>query len=76
MSPKLPITTPAAIIKALQRGGFYVHHQTGSHIYLKHPNMLNKRVTVPFHRRDLSKGTIKSILKQAGLTVGQLKELM
>ena len=34
------------------------------------------RVTVPVHRKDIKIGTLSSILKQAGLTVEEFRELL
>lgn len=47
-------------------------HSKGSHrIYYNETN--GKRATVPFHRKDLPKGTLLSILRQAGLTKDDIK---
>lgn len=66
---KLPRIPSALLIRALQRARFYEYHRSGSHIQLRHPNSPNLRVTIPFQRKDLAPKTLKSILKQAGLTV-------
>jgi predicted RNA binding protein YcfA (HicA-like mRNA interferase family) len=56
------------IITALQKAG-WVHVATvGSHWQFKHPTR-SGRVTVPHPKRDLPKGTIRSIEKQSGLTL-------
>jgi len=64
--PKLPSLTPKKVIKLLERHGFVLDHSTGSHRVYYHPEK-RKRVTVPFHRKDIPKGTLASILKQAGI---------
>ncbi|MBF8303379.1 MAG: hypothetical protein HW396_1660 [Candidatus Dadabacteria bacterium] len=69
MSPPLPSLKPKEVLRALQRAGFYIHHQTGSHIILKHPSHPSKRVVLPYHNKDLKRGTLQSILKQAGLSL-------
>ena len=46
--------------------GWYMSKQIGPHRQYKHPTKKGK-VTVPFHRGDLDKGTVKSIFKQAGI---------
>jgi len=43
-------------------------HQTGSHIILRSENPPYRRLTVPDHK-EIAKGTLRSILRQAGLTV-------
>jgi predicted RNA binding protein YcfA (HicA-like mRNA interferase family) len=62
------------VVKALHRIGFVVDHQRGSHVFL-HNLEKNISVVVPDHK-ELKKGTLNSILKKAGLTVEQLKELI
>ena len=54
------------IEKILLADGWYLVKQVGSHRQYKHPTKPGK-VTIPFHRGDLDKGTVKSILTQAGL---------
>ncbi len=73
MSDGIPAVKPEALVRALTRAGFYVHHQTGSHVAMRHTEDRTKRVTIPRHRRDLKKGTLANILKQAGITIEELK---
>ncbi|MEQ8552336.1 MAG: type II toxin-antitoxin system HicA family toxin [Cyclobacteriaceae bacterium] len=54
------------IIKLIQKDGWYQVRQKGSHIQFKHPEKKGL-VTVPYPKSDLAKGTVNSILKQAGL---------
>jgi predicted RNA binding protein YcfA (HicA-like mRNA interferase family) len=74
--PKLPRIPSSLVIRALKRAGFYEFHQSGSHIQLRHTADSRRRVTIPFHRSDLTPKTLKSILKQAGLSVGKLLDLL
>lgn len=55
------------IIKFLKKKGFRIDHTTGSHYIFRHPKN-KKRVTIPYHSRDLPKGTLNSILKQAEIS--------
>ena len=64
--PKLPILTPKRLIKIIEKLGFQLDHKTGSH-YIFYNEEHKRRVTIPYHTRDLPKGTILSILKQAGI---------
>lgn len=57
---------PKELLKILKKEGWEVKEQRGSHIQLVHKNKSGK-VTVPNHNKDLKTGTLKSILKQAGL---------
>jgi predicted RNA binding protein YcfA (HicA-like mRNA interferase family) len=61
-------------VKALQRAGFEVRCQTGSHIILSQKDPY-KVVSVPNHK-ELNKSTLKSILRDAGLTVDEPIELL
>jgi predicted RNA binding protein YcfA (HicA-like mRNA interferase family) len=76
MSQHLPALRPVKVLKALQRGGFYVHHIKGSHHFLKHPDRPDLRVTVPVHSDDLKRKTLASIIDQAGLSVEAFLELL
>ncbi len=68
MKPRLSSISSRGVLKALQRAGFYVDRQSGSHVILKRDRD-RKRVTVPYHAADLYKGVVHSILAQAGMTV-------
>lgn len=61
-------------IKALQRIGFVVQRQRGSHIILRRDAPF-ARVSVPNHK-TLRLGTLRTLLHEAGLTVEQLLELL
>lgn len=54
------------IIGMLQADGWYLIHSVGSHHQYKHPTKPGK-VTVPHPRKDLPKGTVRNILRQAGI---------
>lgn len=58
--------TAKEILKELHKDGWYEIGQRGSHLNLKHPTKPGK-VTLPIHSGDLPRGTLNSILKQAGL---------
>ena len=75
MSGKLPAITPRKLIKALEKAGFEVHHIAGSHHILRHKQAA-LRITVPFHNRDLKAGTLHRIIKDAGLGIDELLDLL
>lgn len=60
--PKKPIEMEKIILA----DGWMFKNQEGSHRHYIHPIKLGK-VTIPFHNKDIPKGTENSILKQAGL---------
>lgn len=63
------------IIKVLEKKGFkLVRIKDSHHIYR---NFETKRMTiVPYHKKDLPKGTFIEILKQAGIKKDELKDLI
>ena len=73
--PRLPALTARAVERALQRAGFSHVRTKGSHRHYKKPGYPN-RVTVPQHRGDLRSGTVRAIIKAAGLTVEEFLELL
>lgn len=75
MTGLIPSISSKDMLRALEKADFYIHHQRGSHMILRHPSH-HRRVTLPIHHVDLHKGVIKSILNQAGLTNEELKELL
>ncbi|HPD32897.1 MAG TPA: type II toxin-antitoxin system HicA family toxin [Bacteroidota bacterium] len=56
---------PRELIKLLEENGFIFVRQSGSHaIYKKSQELM---VVVPIHNREIPKGTLNGILKDAGL---------
>ena len=62
--PKLPRIGGAECIKVLQRLGFLVARQRGSHVVMRRND---RGCVVPLHR-ELKVGTLHGVLKQAGVT--------
>lgn len=75
MSSRLPTLRPRAVVAALKKAGFIEHAQRGSHLALRHPVSM-RRTVVPMHTRDLNRGLLKEIIKQAGLTEDEFRELL
>ena len=74
---KLPALKPKKVLKALLRAGFYVHHQTGSHVQLRHSQKSHLRVTIPYHSKfDLPSSVINSILKQTEISKEEFLKLL
>ena len=57
----------------LQRAGFVIKRQSGSHVVLRHTD--GRQTYVAMHTGDVPGGTFRSILKQAGLTEEEFKKL-
>jgi len=66
--PKLPRVSGAELVRALQRLGFVVARQRGSHIVMRRGS---GGCVVPNHR-ELKTGTLAGVLKQAGVSVEEL----
>ena len=71
--PKLPIIKPRKILKILYRIGFIEVRSKGSHLQLKKGNLL---VTVPMHKKDLKPETLKSILRQARISIEEFEKYL
>ena len=64
---KLPAVRPREVIRFLERKGFILDHASGSHFIFYHP-VSRRRAVVPRHNRDMPKGTLLSLLREAGFT--------
>jgi predicted RNA binding protein YcfA (HicA-like mRNA interferase family) len=73
--PKLPVVSGIEVVKALAKIGYEVDHQTGSHVILREKEAPHRRLTVPRHS-ELARGTLRAIIRQAGLTVEEFLELL
>jgi predicted RNA binding protein YcfA (HicA-like mRNA interferase family) len=76
VSPRLPSLTAKQVLRALEAAGFLIHHQTGSHATLKNPTDPSRRITVPIHSRELPRGTLLAIVKQAGMTTDEFARFL
>ena len=73
--PKLPATKPRQVIRFLEQNGFVLDHTSGSHFIFYHP-ISKRRAVVPSHRRDLPKGTLMSLLREAGFSREELADFL
>lgn len=71
---KLPQANGFEVAKALQRLGFDIIRFRGSHLYLQRPGA--EVVCVPQHRASVPAGTLRSIVRQAGITVQELVDVL
>lgn len=66
-----PSLTPKELIKILESKGWVLKRIHGSHHY--YVNTISGKITViPMHNKDLAKGTLHAILKQAGIEKSEL----
>ena len=71
---KLPRVSGQQVVAALQRAGFRVVRQHGSHMILRRDNPFSQTV-VPAHR-ELDRGTLRAILRQINLSVEEFLGLL
>lgn len=70
--PRLPLVSGAETVRALERIGFVVLRQRGSHIILRRGSM---GCVVPNHR-EIKLGTLGGVLKQAGISADEFLEAL
>ncbi|MFB2936643.1 type II toxin-antitoxin system HicA family toxin [Aerosakkonemataceae cyanobacterium BLCC-F154] len=72
---KLPTVTGEELIAALEKIGFFVVRQKGSHVRMKHED--NRVVSIPVHAgKTIGKGLLLKILRDADLTKDELIDLL
>lgn len=73
----LPVVTGAEVVRALERAGLVVVRSSGSHHRMVHSDDPARATTVPVHAgRTIKRGTLRGIIKQAGLTVEEFRSLL
>ena len=70
---KLPVLRPLEVLKKLEKAGFVVTRQTGSHARLIHSD--GRATTVALQSRDLPKGTLRAILRQCEMTTEEFQKI-
>ena len=75
MGPRLPGVRPQELIRALEKAGFEFVRQRGSHRTM-HDVITDRLVVVPVHPRELPRWLLKKIIKDAGLTEDELRDLL
>jgi len=70
VSKKLQVISGKKLCKKLEKAGYYLDHQTGSHLILRNNNPPYRRLSIPNHK-EIAKGTLRAIIRQAGLTLNE-----
>ncbi len=77
MSQHFPVVTAKQIIRVLEKSGFVFVRQTGSSHAIYHRASDKRRTVVPFHASvSIKRKTLKSILKDTGLSIEDLRKLL
>lgn len=71
---KLPVISGYECVKALEKAGFYFKRQESSHIVLRRDDPF-AQVVIPNHK-ELDRGTLRAIIRQAGLSVDEFMKLL
>jgi predicted RNA binding protein YcfA (HicA-like mRNA interferase family) len=71
---KLPAISGRSCVKVLEKTGFYLKRREGSHMILRRDYPF-VQVVVPDHK-ELDRGTLRAIIRQAGLSIGEFVELL
>lgn len=72
----LPVISGRQAVAALERLGYEVVRQKGSHLRLRHPTDPSRQpVTVPDHK-ELKSGTLRAIIRDAGVSVEEFRSLV
>lgn len=73
--PKLPAVKSREVIRFLEKNGFILDHASGSHFIFYHPTS-KRRAVVAQHNRDIPKGTLLSLLREAGFSRADLIDFL
>ena len=77
MSRRLPQLAAREVIRALERASFFIERSSGSHHLLVHRTDPRRRTIVAYHgSKDIPRGTLRNILRQAQLTVDEFLSLL
>ena len=71
----LPRVSGRDVVKALSKAGYEYDRQRGTHIILRQLTYPHRRIVVPDHK-EVAKGTLRSIIRETGLTVDEFKRLL
>lgn len=72
---KLPQISGREVVAALRKLGYELDRQRGSHMILRNPRPPYRRIVVPDHR-EVAKGTLRSIIREVGITVEEFQRLL
>ena len=71
----LPVISGREAVRAFRKVGYATDRQSGSHIILRQAESPHRRLTVPDHK-ELRKGTLRALIRQAGLSVDEFVALL
>ncbi len=72
---KLPVISGAEAVRAFRKAGYELDEQHGSHIIVRHTKPPHRRLSIPNHK-ELAKGTLRTLIREAGLSVDEFTRLL
>ena len=72
---KLPVVSGSEAVKVFGRLGYELDEQHGSHIILRHTKPPHRRLSIPNHK-ELAKGTLRALIREAGITLEEFARLL
>ena len=72
---KLPVISGSEAVAAFRKTGYEFDDQHGSHIILRRVDPPHRRLSIPNHK-ELAKGTLRALIREAGLTVDEFVRLL
>lgn len=71
---RLPILTGLELIKILEKVGFKIIRQKGSHVFLKHQD--NRTTIIPVHKgKDIDRALLRKILRDTKISPDEFKDI-
>ena len=70
---RLPVVSGKEVIKALAKLGYWIRDRESSHVHLRHS--IRKPLTIPAHK-EIARGTLRAIIREAELTVEEFRKLL
>lgn len=72
---KLPVVSGNQAVKAFGKIGYEFDAQHGSHMIVRNINSPHRRLSIPNHK-ELAKGTLRALIREAGLTIEEFVRLL
>jgi len=70
----LPAISGRECVRALEKSGFYIKRKEGSHVIMRKDSPF-LQVVVPDHK-ELDRGTLRAIIRQAGISIEDFTKLL
>ena len=72
---KLPVVSGRDAVRVFEKLGYAFDRQRGSHMILRQATPPHRRLTIPDHK-ELGKGTLRTLIREAGLNVEEFTKLL